>query len=155
MKETAPSMNAAIISNPPNLPNSTTNVVPGTAIDTICFYIVRSNKWMLNSGCTDHITHKITDYSTYQSLQEPCTVFLADEKKAVSYISIGTVMMKTWVNGREKSIELQNILHSPDIRGCFILVLRIGEKGISITFEGSKVNFDKNGVQYAEGQLTG
>jgi Pol polyprotein, beta-barrel domain len=98
-KETTPSKHAAAMGDPPNLCDSTTNVAFGTAIDSICFYIARANKWMIDSGCTDHITHEITDYSTYQPLQMPCTVFLADKKKAVSYIGSGTIVTKTWVNG--------------------------------------------------------
>jgi hypothetical protein len=62
---------------------------------------------------------------------------------------------KTWVNGSEKKIELQNVLHSPDIGGRFLSILRIGEKGISVTFEGPKVIFSRDRVTYAEGQLNG
>jgi Pol polyprotein, beta-barrel domain len=150
-----PSVHAAATSDPPDLCDSTTNVASGVAIDSICFYIARANMWMISLGCTDHIMHEIADDSTYQPLQRPCTVFLADKKKVVSDIGSGAIVMKTWVNGREKKIELQNVLHSPDIRAHFLSILRIGDKGISVTFDGSKVIFSKDRVQYAEGQLPG
>jgi Pol polyprotein, beta-barrel domain len=155
MKETTPSVHAAATGDPLDLCDSTTDVASGVAIDSICFYIARANKWMIDSGCTEHIMQEITDYSTYQPLQTPCTVFLPEKKKVVSYIGSGTIVTKTWVNGSEKKIELQNVLHSLDIGGRFLSILRIGEKGISVTFEPSKVIFSKDRVQYTEGQLTG
>jgi hypothetical protein len=87
-------------------------------------------------------------------LPTPCTVFLADKKKAVPYISIGMVVTWTWVSGTEKNIVLQNMPYFLEIRGWFISILKMGEKDISITFEDSKVTLGKDGVKYAEGQLT-
>ena len=82
-------------------------------------------------------------------------VFLADKKKGLPYIGIGTVVTRTWVNGMEKRIELQNVLHAPDIGSRFILIFKLGEKGISVTFEGSKLVLSRDGYNTQKVSLPG
>jgi len=77
---------------------------------------------MLDSGCTDHITSNIADFSEYRELPSPRSVHLADGSAMVKYIGSGMVTTTTQVNGQEKKITLLDVLHSPDIAGHFISI---------------------------------
>ena len=84
-------------------PSSTANVsVVSASIDSVIFYIMRENRWMLDSGCLDHVTHDISDFSEYQQLPFPQYIRLADGNTHISYIGIGTVMATTCVKGVQK-----------------------------------------------------
>jgi gag-polypeptide of LTR copia-type len=46
---------------------STTNVsVASTSIESLIFYITCDTKWMLDLGCSDHITYDVSDFSEYR-----------------------------------------------------------------------------------------
>lgn len=54
--ETTASVSAVILEVKDMSPGSTNNVPTPSASQTICFYIASDQKWILDSGCTDHIT---------------------------------------------------------------------------------------------------
>ena len=148
-------MSAVISDNPDSsalaAPVSTT-VTPNNAV---CFYIACERKWMLDSGCTDHITNNSSDFLEYRSLPTPKHAYFADKMTYVSYIGIGTVTGLTRVNGQEQKITLHDVLHAPEIGGRFFSILKIDSKGFSTTFLGSKAMISKNGTVFAEGQISG
>ena len=121
----------------------------------IVFYIARETIWMLDSSCSDHITHEISDFHEYRPLTMPRTICLADENTRISYIGIGTVAATTQIKGVEKHIILRDVIHSPDLGGRFISIRKIGEKGISTTFIYNKATLSKDGIDLAEGQTFG
>ena len=59
------------------------------------------------------------------------------------------------VNGEEKKITLNDVLHAPEIRGRFFLILKINKKGYSTTFLSSQATITKDGIVFAKGQLNG
>ena len=158
-KETAkePPSVSATIQEVPNTPSSsTTDVsVASASIESLIFYIAREAKWMLDSGCSDHITHDISDFSKYQRLPIPQYIRLADGNTRVSYVGIGTVIATMRIRGVPKQIILKDVIHSPDLGGRFISIRKIGNRGISTTFTGDTVTLSSNGVDYAEGHLLG
>ena len=155
-KGIAPSVSAIIMEDKPDPPSNSTAVsITTSPNNAICFYIACEHKWMLDSGCTDHITNDITDYSEYRTLPTPCKAYFADKTKYVSYIGIGTVTGITWVNGEEKTIILNDVLHSPEITGRFFLILKIDKKGFTTSFSGLHAMISKDGHTYAEGQVQG
>ena len=110
---------------------------------------------MLDSGCSDHITHDISDFHEYQRLPTTRTICLADGNTHISYVGIGTVNATTRVKGIERHIILRDVIHSPDLRGRFISIRKIGEKGISTTFIYDKATLSRDGIDIAEGQIVG
>jgi len=130
-------VSAIITNDKPDPPNSTSTVPIAESNNTICFYIVCEVKWKLNSGCTDHITNNISDFSEYQLLPTPCTAYLVDKTTYISYVGIGTISGTMQVNGQEKTIIFHDVLHLPEIRGHFFSILKIGKKGFVTTFSGS------------------
>ena len=156
VKGETPSVSATIQELSDDLPcvNSAVTVQP-TYNDAIIFYFARETRWMLDSGCSDHITSDISDFSEYRSLPTPQHIHLADGNTQVSYISVGTVSATTMIKGTKKRILLKDVIHSPDLGGRFISIRKIGERGISTAFIGNTATLSKNGTDYAEGHLLG
>ena len=90
-KGTVPSVSTIITDNPDSSPSTLPVSTTAAANDTICFYIACERMWMLDSGCTDHITNDISDFSEYQPLLTPQHAYFTDETTFISYIGIGMV----------------------------------------------------------------
>ena len=156
-RRTTPSVSMAASETPSNTTASPPVTVASISMynEPIIFYIARETKWMLDSGCSDHITHDISDFHEYRRLPTSRTICLADGNTHISYIGIGTVTATTQVKGVEKHIVLRDVIHSPELGGRFISIRKIGEKGISTTFIYGKATISKDGVDIAEGQTFG
>lgn len=107
---------------------------------TASFY-VRSNsktQWMLDSGCTDHITNDLNDFDSYQPYDRPGIARLADKAKTeVSILDHGTVKATTLVHGKPVSITFDRILYSP-MEHCLMSIIRLDRRGFESTFSESK-----------------
>ena len=115
-------------------PGSTSDVPTPSASQTICFYIACDHKWMLDSGCTNHITPDISNFATYHALPTPQKAWFTDKKSHITYIGIRTVKGTTHIHGEPRAIELHDVLHSPRIGGHFFSILKVGRKGFQTTF---------------------
>ena len=138
-----------------NPPSSTSAVPTPSASQTICFYVTCEHKWMLDSGCTDHITSDISDFATYHTLPTPQKAWFADGKSHTTYIGIGTVTGTTRINGQLQVIELHNVLHFPGIRGCFFSVLKAGKKGFLTSFSGHDAVITKGNSVFIKATVYG
>ena len=74
----------------PLIPNTDVSVASANN-DTIVFYIVRETRWMLNSGCSDHISHDLSDFAEYNALPSLQFVCLANSATWIPYIGIGII----------------------------------------------------------------
>ena len=159
-KRNTPSVSATA-QEPPSDSSSGSSISPtyvtvaSASIDSVTFYIAHESQWMLDSGCSDHITHEISDFSEYCRLNTPQYVRLADRNTRVAFVGVGTVSAMTQIQGVMKYITLENVIHSPDLGGRFISIRKVGEKGISTTFLGNTATLHKEGIDYAEGHLLG
>ena len=82
-KEMNPSVSAIIMNDKSDPPDSTNTVPITKSNNTVCFYIACEHKWMLNSGCTDHITNDISDFSEYRLLPTPHKAYFCYEAVAL------------------------------------------------------------------------
>ena len=110
---------------------------------------------MLDSGCSDHIMHDASDFSTYRWLPTLQYICLADGNTHISYLSVGTVSAVTCVKGIQRQITLHNVIHSPDLGGHFISIWKIGTRGITTMFTGSTATLNISDINCVEGWLIG
>ena len=153
--ETTASVSAVISEVKDTSPGSTNDVPTPSASQTICFYIASDRKWMLDSGCTDHITSDISDFAIYRTLSTPQKAWFADGKSYTTYVGIGTVKGTTHVCGEPRAIELNEVLHSPGIGGQFFSVLKAGKKGFKTTFTGHNATITKGTDTLLEARVHG
>ena len=153
--ESAASVKAVITKVKESSPGSTSDVPTPSTSETACFYIACDQKWMLDSGCTDHITSDISDFTTYRTLPTPQKAWFADGKSYTTYIGIGTVKGTTKICREPWAIELSEVLHSPGIGGRFFSVLKAGKKGFETTFTGHSATITKGRVTFVEAKVHG
>ena len=153
-EEMTASVSAVITDHSDPLPSSTSTVLTN-ADETVCFYVGCDTKWMLDSGCTHHITSDKNDFTTYRQLSTPEKAWFADHKSYTTYIGIGTVKGTTRVRGRTKSVQLDNVLHSPGIGSRFFSILKVGQKGFLTTFSGHNAAIMKDDEPFMEAKVHG
>ncbi|HEV7738391.1 MAG TPA: DDE-type integrase/transposase/recombinase, partial [Chlamydiales bacterium] len=135
----SPSVNAIFTnaSSTPPLVHTVANT-SGENTTAFLFYIAECTQWMLDSGCFDHITSNMSDFSHYTSTSRPSYITLADKKTKIEYRGYGTVIGMTKVDGQERKIILQQVLYCPTLEGRFLSLTSLTEKDITLTFQRTK-----------------
>ncbi|HEV7738404.1 MAG TPA: DDE-type integrase/transposase/recombinase, partial [Chlamydiales bacterium] len=138
--------NVPVDSPPVNIAHS--SVSNNTAF---LFYITRSAQWMLDSGCTDHMTNDLSDFSSYTPLPTS-HITLADKNKTqIEYYGKGVINGTTDVDGQKNTIVLENTLFSPGLNGRFISLTTLTEKGVVVIFQRQRASIisDERTAAYA------
>ena len=104
------------------MPSNNVHVNQVSNNDSIIFYTGRKTRWMLDSGCSDHITHEASDFTEYHRLTSPEFIRLADSTTRIPYLGKGTITATTYVNGSDKTISLHDVIHCPDLGGQFLSI---------------------------------
>jgi len=91
-------------------------------------YATRSDRWMLDSGATHHITPHRSDFSNYTPAKG--TVCLGD-KSAQDQVGVGSVIIKS---PQGITITLSNVLHVPGVQTRFISIGALTGKGAEVNF---------------------
>ena len=149
-KKDSPLVNVVIqeISTYPLSSNIHVNQVSNN--DTMIFYTGHETKWMLDSGCSDHITHETSDFSEYHHLTN-LEFIQADGITWIPYLRKGTITATTHINSSDKTILLHDVIHCPDLGGQFLSIWKVGGKGIETIFAGNKATLSQKGNKCAKG----
>lgn len=73
------------------------------------------NDWILDSGATDHMTNDASSMFNYQKLEVPKQVRFGDCHFGQG-IGVGDIKMVTKVDGKDKELIMNNVLHVPELR---------------------------------------
>src|SRR5882762_7316899 len=115
----------AVLSNMSSGPNSI----------SACFYSgCDSALWMLDSGCTDHISPHQSDFS---SLAPNATVISLGDSSSITATGKGSITAVTLVNGTTSNILLQHVLHVPKAKYRFLSISKLVEKGFDVLYSGN------------------
>ena len=114
-------------------------------------YATQSDRWMLDSGATHHITPHRSDFSSYTP--QTGSVCLGD-KSAQDQVSIGSVIVRS---PQGCIITLSNVLYVSGVQTCFISIGVLTGKGAEVNFlkEGFQIVLNKKtiAIGYLEGRL--
>ena len=72
----------------------------------------KNNRWMLDSGCSHHITPNRSDFSDYTQLPHPEKITIGDGR-SIPYFGTGTVKSTTIVEGKRVAVTLERVLYAP------------------------------------------
>lgn len=108
-----------------------------------------ATKWIIDSGCTEHVCWQIECFTNYEKLQESVTFELGDGRK-VSAEGSGQIKIRSHVDGKEHYF--QNVMFVPEMKANLFSVKSVAEKGFRQTIVGDKWLFKKNGKLIIEGQ---
>ena len=87
--------------------------------------------WVIDSGCSRHMTFARDAFTEYRLLDEPIQVNIASGA-AIQGIATGTVALKVALNGSIRTVSLTDVLHVPELAGSLILVIQLQDRGITI-----------------------
>ncbi|TAQ86431.1 hypothetical protein B7494_g5234 [Chlorociboria aeruginascens] len=87
--------------------------------------------WIVDSGCSRHITYQQDWFSSYRILDTPIEVGTA-LGAIIKGIAEGTVQLRIAVQGQLRTVALTNVLYIPGLAGSLLSVLQLQEKGFTI-----------------------
>lgn len=97
------------------------------------------NEWILDSGCTKHISPYISDFTWYSEFNENerPVLSIAEEKRKLVAIGFGTIIGSINTDNGKKKLTLKNVYHIPGSSHRLLSVKEISSKGYCVTFRES------------------
>jgi hypothetical protein len=92
--------------------------------------------WMIDSGCSRHMTFCKEAFTEYFRLQDPVVINTATGAQ-LQGVAEGSVTLQINVEGQSRTILLTGVLHVPGLTGSLISVLQLQDRGISVSTEKS------------------
>ena len=117
--------------------------------------VTRQQKpWLLDSGCSRHMTPTKTDFKRYLEFRVPIDVKLADKTTIPGY-GIGDVMIKLFDGNEFVPVTIKNVLFVPQLQERLLSITDMTERGCSVTFEGKVCTLKLKGKTFLFGQRYG
>ena len=104
---------------------------PGNTVDYSEEYTGESLTWVVDSGCSMHMTYSREAFHDYRALDKPIEVNTASGT-AIQAVAQGSVALKVAVNGTIRNVLLSGVYHVPRLAGSLISVLQLQDRGITI-----------------------
>ena len=81
----------------------------------------RADRWVIDSGCSEHMDPSIKNFISYSEYKDPRFVRLAN-KALIPVLGVGTVTLDTRVGDTRRRTELQAVLHVPALANALLSV---------------------------------
>ena len=126
------------------------SVTSSESINFSCYKTSETVEWFLDSGCTDHITPRKSNFVQYRELGQLPKAEIADGK----YLRIegyGTVIGHSKMPDKNESMQIRNVLYVPEVNKQLFSLIATGQRGsMSQTItEGTTVS--QNGTPFIIG----
>lgn len=89
----------------------------------------KTDMWALDSGATDHMTHRRDWFSSYEEFAHPVNVKISNGDYMAAY-GIGNIDLESYVDGNRLECTLQDVLYTPDLINNLFSTKCAGKKGI-------------------------
>lgn len=134
-------------------------------LDVVCLLAKLSNSsdqvkvnpeinWIIDSGCSNHMTHDKNLFSSYSAVEETQFVELGNNDKA-RIVGKGTVRIQIKVNGVSRTCVLMEAMHVPELGFNLVSVPALDKKKLSTTFEGQRCFIKSKSTLLATGTMLG
>lgn len=87
------------------------------------------SNWIIDSGCTSHVTYNRTSFISYKPLSSPGTLDLGANSHA-EIVGTGDICISLNLNGSASRCLIQNVLHVPKLRYQLVSVSSMEKRGI-------------------------
>ena len=112
-----------------------------------------SNKWFVDSGCSNHMTFNKSMFSSYITAHTS-SVELGNSN-TVKVLGIGTVKIPISVNGKRVKCMLENVLHVPELGYQLSSVPTFDKSGLTTWFHSKRCWISKGLKLLATATMTG
>lgn len=92
--------------------------------------------WMIDSGCTSHMTFDISLFVSYKKV--PFAEVELGNSECARVAGMGDVIISVNVEGRICKRKLKDVLHVPDLGFSLLSVAKLEEKGLEVSFKTGK-----------------
>jgi transposase InsO family protein len=114
-----------------------------------------SESWMMDTGCTDHMSHHIGDFNTYKTLASPIYITLGDSSTKIPAIGVGSIKGYIMAGGHRQEIDMDSVLHAPSLGCRFLSIRKLDQKGLKVAFYNSKAHILNGQKTLGVGSLIG
>ena len=104
------------------------SITSSKSINFSCYETSEKVEWFLDSGCTNHITPRKSDFVQYRELGQAHSIEIADGK----YLKIegyGTVIGHSIMQEGMASLQIQNVLYVPEVNKLLFLLITARQCG--------------------------
>ncbi len=112
-----------------------------------------SNKWFVDSGCSNHMTYNKSLFSSYNRGHHSPVHLGNSNTSAVA--GIGTVDISIIVNGKQVRCRLNNVFHVPDLGYQLLSVPTFDKSGLITTFHSKQCWIRKDSTLLAKATMKG
>ena len=99
------------------------------SINFSCYVQKEMSKWLMDSGCSKHVTSHIANYIEYTPFDSPGKAEIAD-KKEQDILGVGTIAIRhKMMDSKDSNISLLQVLFVPTANGGFYSTMFATEKG--------------------------
>lgn len=109
--------------------------------------------WLVDSGCTSHITFDRSLFSTYEHVSDGSVEM--GTKATAAVVGRGNVYLRLKVNGKCVSCVLKDVLHVPDFEYSLLSVSKMSANGLDVVFDNSTCSIRSNERVIATASLVG
>lgn len=106
-----------------------------------------SEKWMLDSGCTSHISNNRSFFRTF--LEKKGSIQVGNHEFIESH-GVGTVNIKTAVHGVLNNVVLHDVLYAPDIVHNLISVSKVRRKNFRVIVDNDEKDPHRGSMMFIE-----
>jgi transposase InsO family protein len=114
-------------------------------------------EFLIDSGCSSHMTNKLSLFDKIETMDKPVPVHMADGS-VVMTDKIGNVqIVLVGPGGQKRRVLLQRVLYSPKFSRSFISVRALNQNGFKVTFmeTACEVYNKSTGQRFTLGHATG
>ena len=115
-----------------------------TDIDSATSRASSAVTWILDSGCTRHMTFARDAFTEYHTLDRPIPIGIASGG-SISAIAEGSVAVETIVDGSRQIVEFKDVLHVPRLAGHLLSVSQLEDDGIEGTIRNRQIRLKREG----------
>ena len=117
------------------------SITSSESINFSCYETSETVEWFLDSGCTDHITPRKSDFVQYRELGQQHKAEITDGKYH-TIEGFGTVIGCSIMPHGKESLQIRNILYMPEANKHLFSLIATGQRGnvSQTTIEGTTVS---------------
>lgn len=108
-------------------------------------------RWIVDSGCTDHMVNEDSFFVVQKTLETPYPVSLAEEGQAIVATKTGCISCMSYVDKKEYRCDISGVLYAPGLRQNLLSVSRLEKAGFTVIFRQGEVQFWSDDVLFAVG----
>ena len=98
------------------------SITSSESINFSCYETSDKVEWFLDSGCTDHITPRKSDFIQYRELGQLHKAEITD-RKYLTIEGFGTIIRHSMMPNSSESLQIQNVLYVPEAnKQPFVLI---------------------------------